>query len=633
MSYLDSPRLHFRGWFQADVSTINNDVRLYQNSSFVPEYQQLGQNGSWNPEGTGIFRFLDCPVTSLDGITVQNAADRAPGKLVDLDPQQQVASQIWGMQIRLVDAKGNTLVRGEFQRAAFINLWLRQQKGVPMDQKLAASYQSVLESVQWFDISGVPLLESLRGATQDDQLSIDFNLFGYGRDNTIPRYTMGHVVGTIGPYFHGEPKQFVRGRQFVYDGSRWPVPPGGMGNMQARVSRDGHTVTADFGNSFPIESADKGLQNIGQVLLGVLISNPSTAQSTVSPDQVVIIGEVPYLTDGWYDKTAGVVDFDLTGNEKARQLIPANPLVVLSPASGGSYTVRLQESIDGQYVRTDNFVYRMDPGQTQQIEFYADRFGVPIPNAAISLSATQGFMGGSGGGDTVSPETRPTATIPDIATPPNAVEWPGSVTADANGYATAAISASREGPGTPRGYIKSQLYGIGYQLVSQPAGYLSNPMNYVSILAYSKKDVPETPTWYRDIQELFTQYGNLYPIMGRYVVNLGDYRDVVERIRILALAFSLPIENPNHMPVTRDLGPGDRETILKWLGSRGPDGLPPLGTPSQSPAVTIPSGVDAVAPTELLKLLPEQTAGKTSFLLNLEKRGKIAPFGEKGSTE
>ncbi|HEV2990417.1 MAG TPA: hypothetical protein VG759_18415 [Candidatus Angelobacter sp.] len=47
MSYLDTPRLHFRGWFQADVSTINNDVRFHQNASFVPEYQQLNQNGSF----------------------------------------------------------------------------------------------------------------------------------------------------------------------------------------------------------------------------------------------------------------------------------------------------------------------------------------------------------------------------------------------------------------------------------------------------------------------------------------------------------------------------------------------------------------------------------------------------------
>ena len=29
MSYLDTPRLHFTGQFQADVSTINNEVAFY----------------------------------------------------------------------------------------------------------------------------------------------------------------------------------------------------------------------------------------------------------------------------------------------------------------------------------------------------------------------------------------------------------------------------------------------------------------------------------------------------------------------------------------------------------------------------------------------------------------------------
>lgn len=212
MSYLDSPRLHFSGWFQADVSTINNDVRFFQNASFVPEYQQLDQNGSWNPEGTGIFRLLDCWVTGaflngkqltsptddpVIGMTVQNAAGRAPGKLVDLDPQQQMVSQIWGMQVRLVNSAAQTPLQGEYKPAAFTNLWKRQQQGVRRDQQLAACYQSVLEEVSWPDASGSSLLEALQGATEDDMLSIEFNVYGYGRDSTIPRYTMGHIAGTI----------------------------------------------------------------------------------------------------------------------------------------------------------------------------------------------------------------------------------------------------------------------------------------------------------------------------------------------------------------------------------------------------------------------------------------------------
>jgi hypothetical protein len=649
VSYLDSPRLHFRGWFQADVSTINNDVRFYQNSSFVPEYQQLEQNLSWNPEGTGIFRLLDCSVTgafldgrqltssaddSIIGMTIQNAAGRAPGKLVDLDPQQQMVSQIWGMQVRLVSQTAQTLLQGEYKPAAFINLWQRQKQGVRRDQQLAACYQSVLEDVTWPDMSGSVLVQALKAATEDALLSIEFNVFGYGRDSTIPRYTMGHIVGTIGPYYHGEPKHFVRGHQMIAVAPNFTQPAGGINNLQAKVADDGLSLSADFGNTFPILNADSELIDIGPIQLGVLTANPTEVQATVDNVHVLVIGDVPYRNDGWYTQTAGVQTFDLTNSPFAPQLLAERPLVVLSPIQGTSgYKILLQESIDGVYVRADSYVFRIDPGETQQVEFYASRFGAALPHAAINLSATQGFMGGSGGGDTVSPPTRPAAAIPTIGTPANAITYASSITTDANGYAVLPFTASDSGPGVPRGYLAGQLYGIAYQLAAQPSAYVSNPLNYVSILAFSKKEVPEEPTWYADIQYLFTQYGNLYPIMGRYVVNLGDYASVVTRIKVLTLAFSLPPGDPNHMPVTRDLSAGHRATILKWLSTRGPDGLPPLGTPSQSPQVAHPAVVDTEAELSLPKLLPEQGAGKTAVILQLERRHKIAAGTDGGETK
>jgi len=191
MSYLDSPRIHFRGWFQADVSTINNDVRMFQNDSFVPDYQQLNINGSWNPRGTAVFRILDCSVTGgfLDGralvtsqddavigLTLQNSTDRAPGKLVDLDPQQQMVSMIFGMQIRLAGPHAEALFEGGFKASPFTNLWKRQQTGVKMDQQLCAYYQSVLEHVVWSENIDSNLLNALKAATQDDMLSINFNV-------------------------------------------------------------------------------------------------------------------------------------------------------------------------------------------------------------------------------------------------------------------------------------------------------------------------------------------------------------------------------------------------------------------------------------------------------------------------
>ena len=57
MSALHLPRLVFSGDFQADVSTVNNDVRHYDTATFEPRFQQPAsgatRNGWWNPSGSG----------------------------------------------------------------------------------------------------------------------------------------------------------------------------------------------------------------------------------------------------------------------------------------------------------------------------------------------------------------------------------------------------------------------------------------------------------------------------------------------------------------------------------------------------------------------------------------------------
>lgn len=629
MSYLDAPRLHFRGWFQADVSTINNDVRFFQNPSFVPEYQEYNQNGSWNPEGNGIFRLLDCSVTggNLDGrriitpqddpvigMLLENADQRAPGKLVDLDPQQQMVSQIWGMQVRLLDAAGKALLAGEYRPAAFCNLWRRQQQGVAGDQQLGANYQSVLDQMSWAERLDSPLLHALRAASDDGSLSIDFNVFGYGRDASIPRYTMGHVVGTIGPYVRGEPKHFVMGRQMVADTTQSPVvPAGGVFHVQGRLAPDASALTLDLGNTFPIVDANSGLADIGPVFVGVLKDNPMAPLSTVQASQMEPIGEIPYRHADWYTQTAGVQDFDLRANAAARSLLPSRPLVLFGPpGQDGSAKVLLQETIDGKYVRADDFVFRIEPRTAHVIQLHASRFGKPLAGADIAATATQGMMGGSGGGAKITPPMHPPAPIPQIGTPADAIGFSSSATTDAAGYATLQLKASSAGPGVPRGYIAGQLYGIAYQLTDLPPGYLVNPLNYISILAYSRKEVPDKPTWFGDIQTLFTQYGHLYPIMNRYVVDLTDYAYVVSRLQGLRFAFSLPMHDPNHMPVTRDMGQGDRDTIIKWLNSAGADGLPPLGEPIAAPEAAAPVRA-ATGPAEVA-LAPSEGGGKTAFL-------------------
>ena len=566
------------------------------------------------------------------GLTLQNAVDHAPGKLVDLDPQQQMVSMIFGMKVRVAGPHAEALLAGNFYPAPFINLWKRQQTGPKTDQQLCAYYQSVLDNVVWAEHIESNLLNSLKAATQDDMLSINFNVYGFGRDPSQPRYTMGHLVGTIGPYLRGEPKQFVLGRQMITFAPNWPVPDSNVNSLQAKLADDGNSLTADFGNTFPIIDSSGAPTNLGPVQLGVLRTNPQQHITTIDSSGIVLIGEVPYLNETWYTQTAAVQTFDLTANADAQQLLVGNPLVLVTPVIGSpapTYNVLMQESIDGVYVRADSFVYRMNPGETQRVDFYATRFGKPLAKSVINLSPTEGFMGGSGGGKTISPMPRPAAAIPDIGTPAEALEFKDSVPTDANGHAVLDLIASADGPKNPRGYIAGQLYGIGYQLADQPAGYISNIMNYISVLVFDKKVVPDKPTWYQDIQPLFTQYGNLYPIMSQYVVDLNDYDAVVQRLSILQLAFSLPIRDPNHMPVTRDLGAGDRDTILKWLSSPGPDGKPLLGSPPIQPVLlTAPAAPSEES--EEVEAEPLQGAGKTLVIRQYKARQRAKLERESG---
>src|SRR5262249_10641791 len=159
--------LHFAGRFRADVSTVNNRVTHFQNPANPP-----GQ--AWNPKGSGSWSLVGCTITSAvlaDGTVAKAAADdpvvsrplaqSSRARLVDLDPQQQVASQIWGMQMRLAGGAGSAF-SGVFTTVAFCDLWQTRARGADQtDFPLGAFYQSVLTPVTWGDVSNSRVLSEL----------------------------------------------------------------------------------------------------------------------------------------------------------------------------------------------------------------------------------------------------------------------------------------------------------------------------------------------------------------------------------------------------------------------------------------------------------------------------------------
>src|SRR3954464_15131657 len=60
--------------------------------------------------------------------------------------------------------------------------------------------------------------------------------------------------------------------------------------------------------------------------------------------------------------------------------------------------------------------------------------------------------------------------------------------------------------------------------------------------------------------------------MSRRLVDLDDYDAVREEAGIIELAFSRPLGDSNHMPVTRELSEAKRAMVLSWLRDRNSSG-------------------------------------------------------------
>lgn len=553
MSYLSAPRLVFAGQFQADPSTVNNDPEHFNTNRFRSNYQLPGEgasNGWWNPRGTGAFRFRNCSVRSvtyrdgsschdpnldpLVGLPVNGSDLRVEGKIVDLDPEQQMVSQIWGFSVLLGNPEGEFGFRSKFAVTAFGDIWVRFPGGQP-DSFFGAFWQSVLERVKWTGALQSRFLEELReNGILPEQLSIKFNVDGFEDDSSSPDFTFGRVVGSIGLYLPEEPRHFVSGRRL------WSVPgaPASLNDTPALL--DGRILTLDLGNSLPTQSVGGALANVDRLTVAI---QPQTGNP-------VLLGQIDYQCPTWYEQTAGIVSFTLS--EEQTQTAGNSPLVVLQ---NGTQPL-LQEAGDGSWVRADDFVFRLNPGDTAATRFYATRFGQPIANGQISLGYDPSIIQGQ-------IKQGPVSGPRIVGQPTSAFTFPAAIPV-VNGVAELPIQSAD--PGNPRHYIDGQLYGVTYGLGDQPppVGGVQNPSLILSALVWSGFEIPQKPNWLRDLRPIFQQYADLYPIM-KPIVDLGNYASLTSRLYILKNVFSAPVTDPNYMPVTRDLSLNKRRMILQWL--------------------------------------------------------------------
>ncbi|XP_078360553.1 uncharacterized protein LOC144644871 isoform X2 [Oculina patagonica] len=579
MNYMLWPHLHFNGTFRSDVSTVNNYPSHYDTDNFVSADQLQGPGG-WNPKGSGEWSVGgsvthvcyanghcvgddegDKDTEPIMGAPVLDGGNKTFGKMVDLDSEAQLFSEIWGWRIRI----GN-LLSADYTPVPFQYIWTKMITNRGGDSTYGAAYQSVLSNIRWID-SGKesPFIKQLQVAMNNDnidseRLSIRFNVDMYQTDSKKSTFTMGRVTGTIGLLGKKSPPFFTHGRMMKAVSDHLQDTP-------FYVDQTKRKVFVDFGNSLPTDyNGSLDIKILDKLLVAVTLdTNPSLTCS----DHLLWLGLIYNKFPNWYQNSAGVQVFPAIGSLSPDEMkkISQQPLVV-AEVSGtlpvlNCKRIVLAEARDGIDIHPYNkWTFRKNPDERANVQLIATRFGKPLPGARVKLDPCNCENIFSGGPKVGQPP------LPDV---------PSHSVTDENGIATFDIEV--KDPKNNRSFIDGQLYPFIYSVDTQSKNCENMCENdtfrllnsLIVILAWDHYTTKgNEPTWLDDVFPIFQQYANLYPVMTDNFVDLGNYYDVLNHRKAIKMSLELPMSHPNHMPVTRDLSTSKRKVIVEWLSKEKP---------------------------------------------------------------
>ena len=579
MSYLHAPRLSFAGKFFADPSTVDNNrnnfnlgVPLNQDPSGPNNNYGIG----WNFQGTHVFRIDGGKVGSVDpgqgsvttgdpliGASVESVLDyyKYPAKLVDLDPDQQSVSAVWGLQLRVAiagPAAPLAGVSGLMPATAFADMWTRvlgTPGGMPF---FSAVFTSVLTDLKWIAPEKSPLLAAL-AELSPDRLALRLIVDSFQSRATSATFRFGRVVGTIGPSLAKEPARYVGGRRLSAAANPNTGSPA-YGPVPAVIDATGSRLLMDLGNfvptigpptitavppdGWPVRPSDFDLYvtpgppapapgpQTAKAADAVAAAPPGTKLASIHFDPA------DYMTVG------GIKAVPLTKDQLS--LIADAPLSLIDVTGGGSVPA-VAEDPSGLYVDVSEVVFRLEPGATAEVALGAWKFGRPAAGAKLDL--------------VIQPQGQPDPNN----TPATGLTFPASVTTGAGGTAAVALQA-----GDPTGVrkdmnIDGQVYFLGGPWTD--LGHIfplqSAPIN---VLVFDAYPVPARPTWAEHVAPILSYYAQVYPYM-KTLIDLADRDTVVQNADAILYVLNLGIEHPHYMPVLRDLSAGKRQMLVNWLGS------------------------------------------------------------------
>jgi hypothetical protein len=635
MSYLDVPRIHFGGLFFTNPSTINNF-----DSSYNPQVALTDAQGAylsvppgagpagWNAMGVAQLWISECAVLSavgpggtpvsgdpILGALVESPSPSTPkttpdgkgfydiAKMVDLDPDQQGRSAVYGLRI-YVTIPGGGGFSGLVSVPELQNLFPRVVQPRPGSSwSFVGTWMGQITEVAWnAGSSASPFLVQFQEACQAGiavKLTVDLH-----QNDPNTRLTPGNmiyygrVLGSLGPVKPGELAQVVPGRQIAT-----PPPPAQaltltatpkrkaavgatpindrLGEVEmlestapapqatpnlalkwnaapAQVSTVGSSsmLHVDLGGSLLLQGAKDAngiwssngqfLQDSG-ISIGVLTGSGiqlfAKGQGLSFANQYVPLNsqnkQVSLVT------SSGLVDIALQSSEAA--LAAQNPLVI----SVNGTTV-LQEPANGLLIGSQPFSVRLTPGAGATVQVMARQLGAPVVGQQPITWEV----------DAITDEDGDTAPSTNVT-----LAWNGST--DANGIANLTVSTVAQDPALPayRVPMDSQIYYVFFNdLAGQPVG---DGNGNISVLRFQSYTAPANPTWQQDVGPILQAYARLYPGM-KDRLDIGDEATVIGFATAMLAKMSLPFSDPAYMPVTRDLSSAKVAMILAWLKTQLP---------------------------------------------------------------
>lgn len=589
MSFTILPRLHFKGRFETDVCTANNDdivtaidqvnVAVQFGANGVPdtdaefiawmreEAVDDAGNGrgvpraSWNYYGGNSCGFLDCKIVAADlgnGLLTSAAADpsigasvilgRNPdqgqtGVMVDLNPEGTWGTQIFADLFQVVSGA----VRLEGPPTIAASRWLHFGRNVAERgfTGAAATWQSCLPAnkIELSQGASGALLELFNVARAHRGLVVRYCT--YHLSPVIPRQDIlqhfnqglspvnpaqGIVVGSIGVWEDGDYASMPNGRLLLPRGSfSWDHGPMTFGPATIGIDQARGKAVLDLITMVPEVSSTGAKVPAGAA---TLLAFPDGAGAPVS------LGQFPY-DQATYETGGGLVEMSLT----PQQVAAANSgtLAIRFGISGSSTLLR--ESVLA--VDTDDRNIYLEQDASRQITVRVKKRGAS-PGEPITLSLAQ-YLDPTG-----KSETGPIAEA-DLA-----VSHPNTVTTDAHGIATFTITAR-----TPMlGAIHAVVNG-DTSSASPTSGCI---INFRIFPADDYSSIPDADLTFAFIyQEVLRYYHVLYPAMTRRF-SLADEQQVVESAdAILARINPANWHRWGFMPRTREMSAGKRELLTRWL--------------------------------------------------------------------